>query len=72
MSDKPQKINIGFLGGQTLSARVSPDELTKLRRALREPQWHDLTAEDGIVTLDLTKVVYILADHEATRVGFGS
>ena len=29
--DKPQKVNIGFLGGQVLSARVAPAELTRLR-----------------------------------------
>ncbi len=72
MSDKPQKINIGFLGGQSLGARVTPAELSRLRGALPAAGWHDLTAEDGVVTLDLSKVVYVLADHEATRVGFGS
>ena len=32
--DKPQKINIGFVGSQVLSARVAPGELTRLRNAL--------------------------------------
>ncbi len=32
--------------------------------------WHDLTAEDGTVALDLSKVVYVLVDHEEHRVGF--
>ena len=72
--DKPQKINIGFLGGQSLGAKVSAGELSKLRSALSAEgaRWHDLVAEDGMVALDLSKVVYVLADHEATRVGFGS
>jgi hypothetical protein len=70
--EKPQKINIGFLGGQTLSARVAPDELTKLRTALPAGGWHDLTAEDGTIALDLGRVVYVLVDHEGHRVGFGS
>ena len=34
--DKPQKISIGFHGGQTLVARVPPGELAKLRESLRE------------------------------------
>jgi hypothetical protein len=34
--------------------------------------WHDLTAEDGTVSLDLSKVVYVLVDHEEERVGFGT
>jgi hypothetical protein len=70
--DKPQKISIGFLGGQTLSARVAPAELARLRTVLGSQSWHDLTAEDGTVALDLTKIVYVLVDHEEHRVGFGT
>ena len=70
--EKPQKISIGFLGGQVLSARVAPDELTRLRNALEAGGWHDLRAEDGTVALDLSKIVYVLADHEEHRVGFGT
>jgi hypothetical protein len=70
--DKPQKINIGFLGGQVLSARVAAAELSQLRGALGSTGWHDLKAEDGTVALDLTRVVYVLVDDEGHRVGFGS
>ena len=70
--DKPQKINIGFLGGPVLSARVAPPELTRLRQALGTTGWHDLSAEDGTIALDLEKVVYVLVDTEANRVGFGT
>ena len=70
--DKPQKINIGFLGGQVLGARVAPEELTRLRTALEAGGWHDLTAEDGTVAVDLSKVVYVLVDSEGHRVGFGT
>jgi hypothetical protein len=69
--DKPQKINIGFLGGPVLSARVAPTQLEKLREALGNTGWHNLKAEDGDVSLDLGKVVYVLVDTEAHRVGFG-
>jgi hypothetical protein len=69
--DKPQKINVGFLGGPVLSARVAPAELVRLREALGKTGWHDLTAEDGMVALDLEKVVYVLVDTEGHRVGFG-
>jgi hypothetical protein len=70
--DKPQKINIGFLGGPVLSARVAAAELASLRQALGTSGWHDLKAEDGIVALDLEKVVYVLVDTEGHRVGFGT
>jgi hypothetical protein len=71
-NEKPQRISIGFLGGQTLAARVAPAELTKLRNALGSDGWHDITAEDGTVAVDLEKVVYVIVDHEEHRVGFGT
>lgn len=70
--EKPQKISIGFDGGQILAARVQPDELTKLREALGSDGWHDVTAEDGTVALNLKRVLYVLVDHEDHRVGFGT
>ena len=70
-NEKPQKISIGFEGGQVLSARVAADELSKLRSALGKDGWHDVTAEDGTVAVDLGKIVYVLIDHEEHRVGFG-
>lgn len=70
-NDKPQKINVGFEGGAVVSARVAPGELTGLRQALGTTGWHDLKAEDGTIALNLEKVVYVLVDTEAHRVGFG-
>lgn len=70
--DKPQKVNIGFNGGQVLTARVAPAELSRLRDALGTQGWHELTAEDATVALNLERVVYVLVDHEGHRVGFGS
>jgi hypothetical protein len=69
--ERPQKISLGFIGGQVLSARVAPDQLATLRKALGSTGWHDLTAEDGTVAVDLDKIVYVLVDHEEHRVGFG-
>jgi hypothetical protein len=74
INEKPQKVSIGFDGGQILSARVAPAELTKLRNALGRADggWHDLNAEDGTVALSLRSIVYVLVDHEEHRVGFGT
>jgi hypothetical protein len=72
VTEKPHKISIGFHGGQVLSARVAPPELSRLRGALGSEGWHELTAEDGTVALDLARVVYVLVDHEEHRVGFGT
>jgi hypothetical protein len=70
--EKPLKISIGFDGGQVLAARVQPDALSGLRKALGSMGWHELVAEDGTVALDLTRVLYVLVDHEEHRVGFGT
>lgn len=70
--ERPQKVSIGFHGGQVLSARVAPPELTRLRGVLGSTGWHDLTAEDGTIALDLSQIVYVLVDDEEHRVGFGS
>jgi hypothetical protein len=43
-----------------------------MRELLGTTGWHDLTAEDGTIALDLEKVVYVLVDSDANRVGFGS
>jgi hypothetical protein len=70
--ERPQRITIGFTGGQTLAARVAPVHLTNLRNALGSDGWLDITAEDGTVAIDLNKVVYVIVDHEGHRVGFGT
>jgi hypothetical protein len=69
-SVKPQKISIGFHGGQVLAARVKPDELTRLRGALGSAGWHELGTEDGTVMLDLGRLDYLLIDEDEHRVGF--
>ncbi|MEA2197673.1 MAG: hypothetical protein QOJ25_1724 [Solirubrobacteraceae bacterium] len=72
--DRPQRISIGFIGGQSLSARVKPDDLTRLRQALGTDtaDWLELKAEDGTVALDLAKVVFVQVDDDDHRVGFGT
>jgi hypothetical protein len=70
--EKPQRISIGFDGGQALSARVDTDELARLRKALGTVGWHELKAEDGTVALDLGKVVFVQVADDDHRVGFGT
>jgi hypothetical protein len=73
MADVKQRISIGF-HGQALAARVTPEQLATLRRALESGSegWHELEAEDGIVVLDLAKVVFVQVDAGEQRVGFGA
>jgi hypothetical protein len=69
-ADKPQKISIGFHGGQILSARVSREGYERLRAALGSGGWHDLQTEEGTIVLDLGRIDYVLVDLDEHRVGF--
>lgn len=72
MADKLQRISIGF-HGQALAARVAPNQLSDLRKALEKGRegWHELVAEDGTIALDLAKVVFVRIEADDQRVGFG-
>ncbi len=75
MADVKQRITIGF-HGQALAARVAPEQLAKLRKALDSDKvasrWHELESEDGTIVLALDKVVFVQLDAGDQRVGFGS
>ena len=66
-----KRIEVGFAGGQVMSARVSDDALQTLREAVqRGHDWHDLDAEDGPVTLDTKQVVFVRTAAAAHTIGF--
>lgn len=70
-TEPASKINLAFHGGGVLSARVRPEELSKLRAALASGGgWHELAADTGTVVLDLARIDYLLIDDEQHRVGF--
>ncbi len=67
-----QRINIGFEGGNALSARLDDDVLESLRAALQQGGgWHRLDTADGRVDLKLDEVVYVSESSSEPRVGFG-
>jgi hypothetical protein len=68
------RVSIGFQGGQVLALRIAEDELKSLNRALESgrDRWHDVTAHDGTVRIDLGQVVYVRTDTEGVHVGFGT
>jgi hypothetical protein len=66
-----KRIEVGFGGGQVMSARVSEDALHTLREAVQRGHgWHDLDAEDGPVTLDTAQVVFVRTAAAAHTIGF--
>jgi hypothetical protein len=71
MASSARRISIGFQGGQVLALRVSEDQLKGLYKALGGAGWHELETEDGPVRLDLGQIVYVRAESNDSRVGFG-
>ena len=67
----PQRISIGFQASPPLALRVSDDELERLHGALGGDGWHQITAEDGSVRLNLQHVLWVRTENEEHRVGFG-
>jgi hypothetical protein len=70
MAAKMRSVSIGFQGGQVLSMRLGEDELKRLMAGLGSGGWHELTADDGPVRLDLGQVVFVRSDDGEHRVGF--
>jgi hypothetical protein len=71
MASGARRVSIGFHGGQVLALRVSDEQLKALNKALGSGGWHELDSEDGPVRVDLAQVVYVSADSDEPRVGFG-
>ncbi len=67
-----QRVEIGFEGGQVVSARLADEDLKDLRKQLEKGGWHDLHTEDGVISLYLGKVAFIRIEAGEHRVGFGS
>jgi hypothetical protein len=67
-----QRVEIGFEGGQVISARLLEDDLESLRKALEHGGWHNLKTEDGILSLYLGKVSFLRIDSGEHKVGFSS
>ena len=65
-----QRVEIGFEGGQVVSARLSEEKLKDLRRQVEKGGWYDVETEDGILALYLGKVAFLRIDSGEHRVGF--
>ena len=66
-----QRVEIGFEGGQVISARLAEDDLKSLRKQLEKGGWHDLQTEDGAIAVYLGKVAFLRVEAGAHQVGFG-
>jgi hypothetical protein len=66
-----QRISIGFHASPPVNLRVNEDELAKLQAAIGTEGWHQVSAEDGDMKLNLQHVLWLKVDKEEQRVGFG-
>ncbi len=66
-----QRISIGFHASPPVNLRVSDEELLKLQSAIGGEGWHQISADDGDVKLNLQHVLWLKVDKEEQRVGFG-
>jgi len=67
-----QRVEIGFEGGQVISARLAEGDLKDFRKQLEKGGWHDLHTEDGTIAVYLGKVAFVRVEASAGRVGFGT
>jgi hypothetical protein len=65
-----QRVEIGFEGGQVVSARLGDDELKDLRKQVEKGGWYDGRTEDGVLAIYLGKVAFLRIDSGEHRVGF--
>ena len=67
---RAKSVEIGFEGGQVVTARLAEDELKELRKQVEKGGWHDLETEDGVLSVYLGKVAFLRIDSGESRVGF--
>jgi len=65
-----QRVEIGFEGGQVVSARLREDALAELRSRLEGGGWYDLQTEDGTLAIYLGKVAFMRIEASEHQVGF--
>lgn len=74
MADDRIRIEIGFDGGQIMSALVAPDSADALERALGTAGETSLAldAQDGRYLIKLDRIVYVKRFARDSRVGFAA
>jgi hypothetical protein len=74
VADDRIRIEVGFDGGQIMSALVAPDSADSLERALAAGGETSLAldAQDGRYVLKLDRIVYVKRFARDSRVGFAA
>jgi hypothetical protein len=70
MADR-KKVEIGLGIGQVVNARLTDDELSRLREAVERGEgWFDLETEDATLVINLATVVFIKVAGAPHTIGF--
>lgn len=69
--DERHGVTLGFQGGGGLSLRLTQKDAEALRDALAGGEWFDVQDADGPVRINLSQVVFVRAETDEQRVGFG-
>jgi hypothetical protein len=70
-SDKKTSVEIGFDGGQVIPARLTDDQVKSLRKAIGSGDSpHEIETEEGVLLIDLGKVIFVRISSGAKTVGF--
>jgi hypothetical protein len=66
-----KRVQIGFGIGQSLSVKLTDEQLADLRKEVESGDgWYDLETDDGPVALNLATVVFLRVDEPSHRIGF--
>ena len=70
MADGKQRVEIGFEGGQVVSARLDASALKDLRKAIGNSGSIEFESEGEVLVLDPGKVTFLRILTDEGRVGF--
>lgn len=71
MAEEKTSVEIGFDGGQVIPARLTSDQVKSLRKAIGSGDSpHEIETEEGILLIDLGKVIFVRISSGGKTVGF--
>jgi hypothetical protein len=67
-----KRIEVGFVGQQVITLKISEEDLKALRGGLADGGWQTVATEDGEVDIDVGKVAFVRVAAGDQSVGFGA
>lgn len=71
MADPVKRVSIGFHASPPLNLKLSESALKDLHKAVEKGDWFETEAEDAVVKLNTSQVLYVRVEKDEARVGFG-